>query len=105
MAHTNFYGDKALLFFYNMPSTAAFGALNTNKHDNVIKWLNVLIFFKTFPALLALCAGKSPVNAEFPSQRPRTRSFSVFFDLHLHKRLSKQLWGSWDAIALIMTSL
>ena len=34
----------------------------------------------TFPALLAICAGNSPVTAEFPSQRPVTRSFDVFFE-------------------------
>ena len=48
-----------------------------------------------FSALLALCAGNSPVPGEFPSQRPVTRSFNVFFDLHLNKRLSKQTWGWW----------
>ena len=31
--------------------------------------------------LLAFCAGISPVTCEFPSQRPVTRSFGVFFDL------------------------
>ena len=30
---------------------------------------------ETFSALLALCAGNSPVTREFPSQRPVTRSF------------------------------
>ena len=44
---------------------------------------------ETFNALLALCAGNSPVTGEFPAQRPMTRSFGVFFDLRLHKRLSK----------------
>ena len=44
---------------------------------------------ETFSALLALCAGNSPVPAEFPSQRPVTRSFDVFFDLRLNKRLSE----------------
>ena len=34
------------------------------------------------------CAGKSPVTGQFPSQRPVTRSFNVFFDLRLTKRLS-----------------
>ena len=34
-------------------------------------------------ALLALCAGNSPVTGEFPSQRPVTRNFDVFFDLRL----------------------
>ena len=31
---------------------------------------------------------------EFPAQRPVTRSFDVFFDLSLNKRLREQ-WGSW----------
>ena len=33
-------------------------------------------------------------TGEFPAQRPVTRSFEVFFDLHPNKRLSKQ-WGGW----------
>ena len=45
---------------------------------------------KTFSALMALCAGNSPANGEFPSQWPVTRSFDVFFDLRLNKWLSKQ---------------
>ena len=45
---------------------------------------------ETFSALLAICAGNSPVPSEFPTQRPVTRSFHVFFDLRLNKRLSKQ---------------
>ena len=45
---------------------------------------------ETFSALLAICAGDSPVNGEFPAQRPVTRSFAVFFDLRLNKQLSKQ---------------
>ena len=48
-----------------------------------------------FSALLALCGGNSPVTGEFPSQRPVTRSFDVFFDLRLNKRMSKQSWGWW----------
>ena len=43
---------------------------------------------ETFSALLALCAGNSPVTGEFPTQRPVTRSFDVFVDLRLNKRLS-----------------
>ena len=50
---------------------------------------------ETFCALLAICAGNSPVPGEFPAQRPVTRSFDVFFDLRLNKRLSKQPWGWW----------
>ena len=50
---------------------------------------------ETYSALLAICAGNSPVPGEFPTQRPVTRSFDVFFDLRLNKRLSKQLWSWW----------
>ena len=42
-----------------------------------------------------ICAGNSPVSGEFPAQRPVTRSFRVFFDLRLNKRLSKQSRGWW----------
>ena len=41
-----------------------------------------------------LC-GNSPVTGEFPSRRPMTRSFDVFSDPRLNKRLSKQSWGWW----------
>ena len=44
---------------------------------------------EAFSALLALGVGNSPVTGEFPSQRPVMRSFDVFFDLRLNKRLSK----------------
>ena len=46
---------------------------------------------ETFSALLAICAGNSPVTGEFPTQRPVTRSFDVFFDLRLNKRLVNDL--------------
>ena len=32
---------------------------------------------------------------EFPAQRPVARSFDVFFDQWLNKRLRKQSWGWW----------
>ena len=43
-----------------------------------------------FSVLLALCEGNPLVTGGFPSQRPMTWSFIVFFDLHLNKWLSKQ---------------
>ena len=46
---------------------------------------------ETFSALLANCAGNSPLTGEFSTQRPVTRSF----DLRLNKPLSKQSWGWW----------
>ena len=39
----------------------------------------------TFSALLAFCAGNSPVTGEYASQRPVTKSLDVFFDLRLNK--------------------
>ena len=51
---------------------------------------------ETFSALLAICAGNSPVTGEFPAQRPVTRNFDIFVDLRLNKRLSKQWWGWWS---------
>ena len=50
---------------------------------------------ETFSALLAICAGNSPVTGECPTQRPVMRSFDVFFDLRLNKWLSKHSWGWW----------
>ena len=50
---------------------------------------------ETCSAVLSFCAGNSPVTGEFPTQRPVTRSFDVFFDLCLNKRLSKQSRGWW----------
>ena len=50
---------------------------------------------ETFSALLAICAGNSPVTGEIPTQRPVTRSFDVFFDLRANKWLGKQSWGWW----------
>ena len=47
---------------------------------------------ETFSALLAICAGNSPVPGDFPAQRQVTRSFDVFFDLRLN---NKQSWGWW----------
>ena len=44
-------------------------------------------------ALLALWEGNSPVNS--PPKGPVTRSFDVFCDLRLNKRLSKQSRGWW----------
>ena len=50
---------------------------------------------ETLSASLAFCAGTWPVSGEFPTQRPVTQSFYVFFDLCLNKRLSNQSWGWW----------
>ena len=40
-------------------------------------------------------AGNLLVTGEFPSQRPVARSFDIFLDVHLHKRLRKQSRRWW----------
>ena len=50
---------------------------------------------ETFSALLALVRG---IHRWFPSQRPVARSFDVFSDLRLNKRLSKQSRRQWFEI-------
>ena len=52
-------------------------------------WLHQM---ETFSTLLAICAGNSLVPGEFLAQRPVMRSFDVFFDLRLNKRLSWDWW-------------
>ena len=79
-----------------------------HKHKSYTLWISVFLAacvmlqintwrhqMETFAALLAICAGNSPVPGEFPTQRPVTRSFDVFFDMRLNKRLCKQSWGWW----------
>ena len=66
--------------------------LAANRQQAITWWRHQM---ETFSALLALCVGNSPVTGEFPSQRPVTRSFGVFFHLCLNNRLSKQWWGWW----------
>ena len=48
-----------------------------------------------FSALLAFCERDPPVTGGFPSWRLATRSFDVFFELRLNKRLGKQSKRRW----------
>ena len=64
-------------------------------HDDVIKWKHFPRYWPFVLRVTGLCVGNSLVIDEFPTQRPVTRSFDVFFDLRLNKRLSKQSWGCW----------
>ena len=50
---------------------------------------------ETLSALLAICTGNSLASGEVPAQRPVTRSFDVFFDMCLNKRLRKESWCWW----------
>ena len=80
-----------------------FAWLNWSQYEKMLRclppkrsepwWRNQM---ETFSALLAICTGNSPVTGEFRAQRPVTRSFDVFFDLPLNKRLSNHSWGWWS---------
>ena len=82
------FGDWSMLSIM-LISTVAF----QEPRSNYSTWWRHQM--ETFSALLAICVGNSPVPGEFPTQRPVMRSFDVFFDLGLNKRLSKQSWGWW----------
>ena len=60
------------------------------QHSIMMTSSNGNIFRVTGP----LC-GEFTGPGEFPTQRPVTRSFDVFFDLRLNNRLSKHSWGWW----------
>ena len=55
--------------------------------DDVIKWKH---FPRNWPFVRGIHRSRW-----IPTQRPVTRSFDVFFDLRLNKRLCKQPWGWW----------
>ena len=81
------------MHFYDLPVSSKDPVMNhkdIHLMTNEVWWRHQM---ETFSALLAICAGNSPVTGESPTQRPVTRSFDIFFDLSLNKRLSKQSWG------------
>ena len=55
-------------------------------HDDVIKWKHLARYWHF---------GRGIHRSSWPSQRPVTQSFSVFFHLRLNKWLSKQSRGWW----------
>ena len=63
--------------------------------DIITWWSHQMEWMEWFFALLSLCAWNSLVTGEFPSQRPVTHSFDVFFHLRLNKWLSKQSRRRW----------
>ena len=65
---------------------------DTMSYLNILRWRHQM---ETFSSLQALCAGNSPATGEFPSPRPVTRSFDVFYDVRLNKRLGKQSTRRW----------
>ena len=92
--------------------------LSSYYHSNMVSGLYVWsIIMMTSPNgnnfhITGFCEGKPPVTSRFPSQKPVTSSFDVFFHLHLKKRLSKlsrcwwfetpwrSLWRHYDVLSL-----
>ena len=68
-----------------MPRREGIKSACTKPLQSMVTSSNGNIFRVTGP----LC-GEFTGPGEFPTQRPVTRSFDVFFDLRLNKRLSKQ---------------
>ena len=62
-----------------------FVAINDVVYPFATGWFHLWAWWRhqmeTFSALLAICVGNSPAIGEFPSQRPVTPIFDVFFDL------------------------
>ena len=56
--------------------------MNYNNQASICHRFSVFTWWRhqmeTFSALLALCAGNSPVTGEFPSQKPVAQSFDIF---------------------------
>ena len=77
-------------FHYEDQTASPTYLYNGNFYTGMMTSSNGNIFRVTGP----LC-GEFTGPGEIPSQRPVTRSFDVFFDLRLNKRLSKQPWGWW----------
>ena len=74
------YGHNLVVVVHTVTSVSSWSVLP------YAWWLHQV---EAFSAFLAICAGNSPVSGEFPAQRSVTRSFDVFIDPRLNKRLSK----------------
>ena len=92
LEHSGYRHTPCWLYSTRMPQESRNAAFISwySQLSNMMTSSNGNIFRVTGP----LC-GNSPVTGEFPAQRPVTRSFEVFFELRLNKRLSKQSWGWW----------
>ena len=81
-------GSNCTCWMHNVGVQSGFRGSEWKSRSPVNAWWRHQM--ETFSALLAICAGNSPVPGEFPAQRPVTWTFDVFFDMCLNKRLSKQ---------------
>ena len=100
---TTLYSEQTRAHFYSEWSIVRYGSVYSGMCELGQFWTNEPVQpppwwchqMDTSSALVAICVGNSQVTGEFSAQRPVTRSFDVFRDLHLNERLSKQLWDWW----------
>ena len=101
----NSFGCEFILFIKTHFCGGAFTSHFMEEHSSPTSIFPVFMMTSSNGNMFCItgfCAGNSqvtarnsPVTAEFPSHRPVTRSFDVFFDLRLNKRLSKQSRRRW----------
>ena len=88
-------------FFHSMDKSVLLDSFRMH-HRGWAWWRSQLEIFSALLAFVVRCSASlarfeanSPVTGEFPSQRPLTRSFDVFFHLRLNQQLSKQWIHRW----------
>ena len=86
------YPDPSVMYTGIEPSELRRLKRSAKRIYNLPWWRHQM---EAFTALLAICAGNSPITGEFPAERAMTRGFDIFFDLRLNEQLSKQSWGWW----------
>ena len=99
---TRFQSRPTLLaaYFMKPPVGKRTSILKENHRHGSDSWQGTSPWWRhhmeTFSALPALCEVNQPVTGGFPSQRPVTRNFAIFFDLRPIRRLIKQSRRRWS---------
>ena len=85
------FRNSAIMRNQNMNKFMRYLISDQTCHASFRRWFYMMTSSSgNISAILAICVVNSPVPGEFPTQRPVTRSFDVFFDLRLNQRFSKQ---------------
>ena len=96
-SNSNTFGSTSYAPFWIMTIIRPPGCIHINHLKSILR-IQLTCWYsnpwrrhqmKTFSSLLALFEGNPPVTGLFPSQRPVTRSFDVFY-LRLNKRLIRR---------------
>ena len=73
--YSKYYGSSSQRHFFPSQRRLKRALMISHKRNGSSWWRHQM---ETFSALLALCAGNSPLTSGFHSQRPATRSFDFF---------------------------